>query len=707
MRLKISICVLLLFIIHCETFKFNFRVKRLNSKIKTVFHLNFAKQIQEASQEEVVNISYNELLQKWILFGKAKSDFSLESALLMLDDEENNILMNELKNVEDGEEESVEIDCDDLLNKWIDVGYDKSSFKIENALLMFADDRDKETTEPKVSFKKKLSFDELKSNLFSEGSDPIPKNTRSVGIDLGTTNSAVSIIENGQPRIIPVDDKRITPSIVAYSSQSLDSNTIIVGENARRQLLVNPTNTFSSIKRSIGKTKEEKEIENTLFNKPRIFQPKSKSLKYQKSTKIVMNCPILKKKLLPEEISSEIIKKLILTANNYLKSSNEIVTRAVITVPAYFNTEQCKATEKAGILAGLTKVKLLREPEAAALAYGLLKTTSSRIKSNNKRSTIVLVFDLGGGTFDVSVLEINNNYIEVIGTSGDNNLGGDDFDNILTNWIIEQINIQNNHTINIDIKKDIFIYNRIREIAEKTKMELSNSMNTIIDIPYVYNNISYNYNITRGKYESLTKSLLTRLLRPLREVAIMSGINLPGESAQIGLDLNYDETTNEFDEIRENNLINNEINNSQNDLENNNNELLYNDLKNKEIEGKKLAKLKSKIRGKSSSEFKRIQKELGTINSNNNMPLTMFPSGQILDDVILIGGATKMPAIKRLVRVMTGIEPKININPDEAVSLGAAILAGIIDGDIKDMQVMSAWQSAIYRTFANMKQSDV
>jgi heat shock 70kDa protein 1/2/6/8 len=564
---------------------------------------------------------------------------------------------------------------------------------------------------------------------------------RSVGIDLGTTNSAVSVIECGLPIIIPVDGLRITPSIVMYGNPQSNKhlqpsqsqlNATIVGAEAKQQLLLNPKNTFSSVKRLMGEGaaspgSKEKEIDpltklklNPAKNghsiRDKLLRSKMSDLRTalasshsdsdddavrfvelaqnltiagnadsKQTSRSRLRCPALDRDLSPEEISSQILRKLLDGAASYL---GHPVKRAVVTVPAYFSKEQCQATERAGMMAGLDKVKLLREPEAAALAYGL-----TRMKPQ-----IVLVFDLGGGTFDVSILEVGGGFVEVIATSGDSHLGGDDFDAAIARWIIEQIIMQNDDAasqvisphkngsqgrkassseLSSLIKKSPALLTKIYVAAEKTKVDLSLSSNAtiIIDFSEVaeFNKI-FELILTRSKFESLTKALLQRILRPLREAAVTAGVNLPGDSGQVGID-----------EFSENINWSAEMTDAESDR-------TLAAMKKKETEGRQLAKLRQKTAGKSVQELRRLQRERG------DSSIALFPGGQVLDDVILVGGATRMPSVQRLVRTITGITPKQSVNVDEAVSLGAAVMAGILDGDITDMQVMNAWQAAMYRT---------
>ena len=342
-------------------------------------------------------------------------------------------------------ENSINIDEDELKRLWTSTGKPLSSFNIQQAILLIIDNNDgsdddddedgfidltthtsasstaTKSTASLSSIISTLNKDNNKSSLTSSSSSPTttttttttsptprttstttPSTTRSVGIDLGTTYSAISIMEAGRPKIIPINGDRIIPSIVGY----LPNNTILVGELARRQMVVNPHNTFASVKRVIGRT-----INEILTNGDKLSTLKIDNKNVNKHAICTLKCPILSRPLLPEEVSAEVLKQLLSAASTYI-GTNTPITNAVITVPAYYMPTQCQATERAGKLAGLNKIKLLREPEAAALAYGLAR----------KSPQVVLVFDLGGGTFDVSILEVGGGLVEVIATSGDAHL---------------------------------------------------------------------------------------------------------------------------------------------------------------------------------------------------------------------------------------------------------------------------------------------
>jgi molecular chaperone DnaK len=384
-------------------------------------------------------------------------------------------------------------------------------------------------------------------------------NKKIVGIDLGTTNSVISVLEGANPNVIPnAEGGRTTPSVVAYTT----NGETLVGQIAKRQAVVNPENTFSSVKRFMGCNYEE--IKDEL---PRISYKVNKD----SNGNIKIYSPILKKEFSPEEISAAILKKLVNDASRFLK---ETVTQAIITVPAYFNDSQRLATKDAGTIAGLEVLRILNEPTAAALAYGL----------DNKKNEVVLIFDLGGGTFDVSILEVGDEVFEVLATSGDTHLGGDDFDQLIANYIIKDF----------EKKEGINLYNekqalqRIIEVSEKTKIELSTLQSTRINLPFIYidgqtpKHIDLDFD--RSKFEDLSRELLERCKEPVL----------------------------------------------------------------KALEDSKLTKSK-------------------------------------IDQVILVGGSTRIPAVRNLLLDLLGKPLNETVNPDEVVAMGAAVQAGIIAGEITDL----------------------
>lgn len=382
---------------------------------------------------------------------------------------------------------------------------------------------------------------------------------KTVGIDLGTTNSVISVLEGANPKVIVnAEGGRTTPSVVAYTP----NGEVLVGQIAKRQSVVNPENTFYSVKRFIGCKYEE--IENEIN---RI----SYKVKKEEGGKIKIHCPLLNKDFSPEEISASILKKLVNDATKFLK---ENITQAIITVPAYFNDSQRLATKDAGTIAGLDVLRILNEPTAAALAYGLDK----------KKSEVVLIFDLGGGTFDVSVLEVGDEVFEVLATSGDTHLGGDDFDQLIVSYIIE--NFKKTEKINLYNEKQAL--QRIIEASEKAKIELSTIQSTRINLPFIYidgqtpKNIDLEFD--RSKFEELSKNLLERCKNPVQ----------------------------------------------------------------KALTDAKLTKAN-------------------------------------IDQVILVGGSTRIPAVRNLLIDLLGKPLNETVNPDEVVAMGAAVQAGILAGEITDL----------------------
>jgi len=360
---------------------------------------------------------------------------------------------------------------------------------------------------------------------------------KAVGIDLGTTNSVVAVLEGGEPSVIAnAEGNRTTPSIVAFKG-----NETLVGELAKRQAITNPDNTIRSIKRHIGTNWKE------------TFEGKEYT---------------------PQEISARILQKLKKDAESYL---GEDVTEAVITVPAYFNDAERQATKEAGKIAGLNVLRIINEPTAASLAYGL----------ENNEDQKILVFDLGGGTFDVSVLEISEGVFEVKSTSGDSKLGGDDWDQRVMDWLIEKFK----SSTGIDISNDKMAIQRIKEGAEKAKIELSSTSETEINLPFITANDSGPQHLleklSRSEFEKITADLVERTKSPVENALSDAGLN-------------------------------------------------YSDI----------------------------------------------------DHVILVGGSTRMPAVQALVKSLTGKDPHKGVNPDEVVASGAAIQAGVLKGDVKDVLLL-------------------
>jgi len=383
-----------------------------------------------------------------------------------------------------------------------------------------------------------------------------------VGIDLGTTNSVVAAIEGGQPNVITnAEGLRTTPSIVAYTKKQ----ELLVGQIAKRQAVINPANTFFSVKRFIGSKENE-------------ISQEAKQLPYKvlkdSNGNIKINCSSLNKEFSPEEISAQVLRKLINDASSYL---GQEVTQAVITVPAYFNDSQRQATMDAGKIAGIEVLRIINEPTAASLAYGLDK----------KQNETILVFDLGGGTIDVSVLEVGDGIFEVLSTAGDTNLGGDDFDKVLVNWLISNFKTAEN----IDLTEDIQALQRLTEAAEKAKMELSTLEKTTIHLPFITSSPDgpkhIETDLTREKFEDLCQQLIQKCKVPV-EKALSDA---------------------------------------------------------------------------------RLEKS-------------------DINEVVLVGGSTRIPAIQQLVESLAGRKPNQSVNPDEVVAIGAAIQAGILAGEIKDILLL-------------------
>ena len=384
---------------------------------------------------------------------------------------------------------------------------------------------------------------------------------KTVGIDLGTTNSVVAVMEGGRPTVISnTEGGRTTPSVVAFNK----TGERLVGLLARRQAVVNPLNTIYSIKRFIGRRFSEVKDELKIV-----------SYKVKESPDGGCRVQIGDKDYAPEEVSAMILRKLKEDAEKYL---GEKVTTAVITVPAYFNDSQRQSTKNAGTIAGLDVLRIINEPTAAALAYGIEK----------KGDETILVFDLGGGTFDVSVLEVSDGLIEVKGTSGDTHLGGDDFDHCIVEWMAREFE----STEGIDLKKDPQALQRLTEAAEKAKIELSSVTETNISLPFITANESgpkhLDIKITRAKFNELSRDLVERCRKPIQE-------------ALDGAKLTYEQ----------------------------------------------------------------------------------------IDEIVLVGGSTRIPAVKDLVKSLTGgKEPNQSVNPDEVVAIGAALQAGVLAGEVTDLVLL-------------------
>jgi molecular chaperone DnaK len=362
---------------------------------------------------------------------------------------------------------------------------------------------------------------------------------KAVGIDLGTTNSVVSVLEGGDPVVIPnAEGSRTTPSVVAFAKDG----EVLVGEVAKRQAITNPERTIRSVKRHMG-TNWSIDIDGKAYN--------------------------------PQEISARVLMKLKRDAEEYL---GDTVNQAVITVPAYFDDAQRTATQEAGQVAGLEVLRIINEPTAAALAYGLDKETTEQT---------ILVFDLGGGTFDVSVLELGDGVFEVKSTAGDTKLGGDDWDDAVIDWLAESF--KNDH--GVDLRQDAMAAQRLKEAAEKAKIELSQTQSTQINLPFITATdagpLHLDYELSRSKFQDMTSDLLDRTRKPFEQAIKDAGLS----------------------------------------------------------------------------------------------------KGEI-DHVVLVGGSTRMPAVADLVKELTGSDPNKTVNPDEVVAIGAAVQAGVLKGEVKDVLLL-------------------
>ena len=383
-----------------------------------------------------------------------------------------------------------------------------------------------------------------------------------IGIDLGTTNSCVAIMEGGDPKVIAnIEGNRTTPSVVAFT----DSNERLVGQVAKRQGVTNPERTLYAIKRLIGRKFTDAEVKKSVKVSPfKIVEGSGGSVSVEVSGKMYT----------PAEISAMVLGKMKQTAEEYL---GEEVTDAVVTVPAYFNDAQRQATKDAGKIAGLNVLRIINEPTAASLAYGLDKKGEEKIA----------VYDLGGGTFDVSILEIGDGVFEVKSTNGDTFLGGEDFDMRIVNWLADEFN----RSQGIDLRRDKMALQRLKEEAEKAKMELSTTMETDINLPFITADASgpkhLNLKLSRAKLESLVDDLIERTVGPCQTALKDAGLK-PSE----------------------------------------------------------------------------------------------------IDEVILVGGMTRMPKVQEKVRAIFGKDPHKGVNPDEVVAIGAAIQGGVLQGDVKDVLLL-------------------
>ena len=388
-----------------------------------------------------------------------------------------------------------------------------------------------------------------------------------IGIDLGTTNSCVAVMDNGQAKVLEnAEGDRTTPSIIAYTQDG----EILVGQPAKRQAVTNPQNTLFAIKRLIGRRYEDAEVQRDVGIMP---------YKIVKADNGDAWVDVKGQKIAPPQISAEVLKKMKKTAEDYL---GEPVTEAVITVPAYFNDAQRQATKDAGRIAGLDVKRIINEPTAAALAYGLDKDVGNRT---------IAVYDLGGGTFDISIIEIDDvdgeKTFEVLATNGDTHLGGEDFDSRLINYLVDEFKREQG----FDLKNDPLAMQRLKEAAEKAKIELSSAQQTDINLPYITADASgpkhLNIKVTRAKLESLVEDLVKRSMEPVKTALKDAGLSV--------------------------------------------------------------------------SDIK---------------------------DVILVGGQTRMPMVQKAVADFFGKEPRKDVNPDEAVAVGAAVQGGVLGGDVKDVLLL-------------------
>ena len=389
-----------------------------------------------------------------------------------------------------------------------------------------------------------------------------------IGIDLGTTNSCVAVMEGGKPRVIEnAEGARTTPSIIAYQ----DDGEILAGAPAKRQAVTNPKNTLYAVKRLIGRRFDEKEVQKDIKLMPYTIAKADNGDAWVE---------VRGEKMAPPQISAEVLRKMKKTAEDYL---GEEVTEAVITVPAYFNDSQRQATKDAGRIAGLDVKRIINEPTAAALAFGMDKQEGDRK---------IAVYDLGGGTFDISIIEISEidgeHQFEVLSTNGDTFLGGEDFDNRLIDFLADEFKKDNG---GLDLRNDLLAKQRLKEAAEKAKIELSSSAQTEVNLPYITADATgpkhLVVKITRAKYESMVEDLIERTMAPCRTAIKDAGVSLAD-----------------------------------------------------------------------------------------------------ISDVILVGGQSRMPKVQEKVKEIFGKEPRKDVNPDEAVAVGAAIQGGVLKGDVKDVLLL-------------------
>ena len=455
-----------------------------------------------------------------------------------------------------------------------------------------------------------------------------------IGIDLGTTNCAVAVVgADGKPTILPTTDgERVFPSIVSYLSKPPakkrgrpkseptaekasrlppplllpnSSACVLVGERARRQFVTNPYSTFASTKRLIGRTASAEELRQlAALDVPHSVVPNTRE--------VLLACPSLKRAVSPVSIASELVRELKGQAERHIGRN---VSSAVVTVPAYFDDSQRCATETACLLAGIERVRLLREPEAAALSYALEQRTDSRI----------MVFDLGGGTFDVSILDVGSGVVEVIASSGDPRLGGNDWDQAIAQWLEDQFLQEHGKPL------DGFARRRLLDASEAAKVALSTETHAQIEVPFLVGQAGINVTLSRRKFEALCRGLLLRLVPPMREVAGIAGI--------------------ELDEVRMGTLVKGDLRKQRPRVQQWQRQVAW--------------------------RWRRMAQRTGG-GGGLNKPLKGVP----VTKVLLVGGATRMPSIGRFIKRMTGLPAKPTVQPEEAVALGAAVQAGILDGRI-------------------------
>ncbi|KAG2438835.1 hypothetical protein HXX76_005375 [Chlamydomonas incerta] len=439
-----------------------------------------------------------------------------------------------------------------------------------------------------------------------------------VGIDLGTTNSAVAYIETGKPKCIPnADGETITPSVVSV----LKDGEVVVGKRAQRQAVLHPAATYYSVKRLIGRRADDPAVREEAGRLPY-------KVSADEDGAVVLDCPnVGPGYLYPEEVSAQVVSQLVADAAEHTRGR---VTKAVIAVPAYFDDRQREATVAAGKLAGLETVRLLREPVAAALAYGL----------DLREDATVLVFDLGGGTYDVSLLEVGAGTVEVLSTGGDSHLGGDDWDAAICNWV------QRNYLspAGLDPGSDPRLRANLRALAQAAKHSLSEADEVVLRMPVGGRGGGpLEVTLTRDTLEEeLTQELWRRCRLPLDQACWQAGVDL------------------------------NEV-----------------------VGGHEAMKEQLRNRGVPSWKLEAMQPE---IRPRKRAPLSA---------VLLVGGATRMPAVRSFLRNMTGLEPigagQGGVDPDEAVALGAAVQAGILQGEITNLMVMDQWQASLMRALAKLQ----